>query len=72
MTQYYWGVSCIACGKLHPVKLATGDIAEQAPNVARFMIMCPTTKDDIIFESSDLIKYSATPDERFLPHSLFQ
>ncbi len=71
-TQYYWGVTCIGCGKLHPVKLATPDHSEEVPNVPRFQFFCPTAKDELLYDRNDLIKYLGPKDKTFQTHQLFQ
>jgi len=69
--QCYWGVLCIGCSELHPVALASDDDSEPPPQVERFMLMCPTTFDDILFERADLLKYFGPSDDTFQQHQLF-
>lgn len=69
--QHYWGGLCL-CGKYHPVKLATADPNELAPQVTEYLVMCPNRLDDIRFEMVDLVKYLGPPlDETFQTHQLF-
>ena len=71
MSVHYWGIECIGCNQLHPVKLATADSAEEVPNVPRFMILCYSTKTELIYDRSELIKYVGPEEENFRPHPLF-
>lgn len=72
MSQYYWGVECIACTALHPIRLATSDDSEEVPDVQRFIIFCYTGNAELIYERSDLIKYCGPAEETFRPHPLFR
>ena len=69
--QHYWGERCVACSKFHPVKIAFPDTSEPPPRVEKFVIMSPTTREDIGFDLCDLLKYVGPADENFQPHQLF-
>lgn len=72
MSKYYWGIECIACNNLHPLKLASSDDSELVPAVPRFIIYCNLGKAELIYERSELIKYYGPQEENFQPHQLFR